>query len=65
MAQGAGGAFPVNAAPPPHLEAAQLLIGRCPTPERRKEFIIAAHCAGAIGTEDAELLIQANQLETA
>ena len=50
---------------PPHLQAMQLLIGRCPSPEQRKEFIIAAHCAGATSAEDTELLIQANQLETA
>lgn len=43
----------------------QLLVGRCPTPERKKEFIIAAHCAGAVDQGDTELLIQANQLETA
>lgn len=55
----------LSAALPVHLEAMQTLVGRCPTPEQRKEFIIAAHCAGAIDGAATELLIQANQLETA
>jgi epoxyqueuosine reductase QueG len=50
---------------PEHLEAMQRLVDRCPTPAARKEFIITAHCCGAIEKEDTELLIQANQLETA
>ena len=50
---------------PEHLAAIQLLIARCPTPSQRKEFIIAALCFGAIEAAETELLIQANQLETA
>lgn len=50
---------------PPHLTAMQSLIARCSTPAARKEFIIAAHCAGITDLGDTELLIQANQLETA
>jgi hypothetical protein len=50
---------------PPHFEAAQSLVGRCPTAEDRKGFIVACAVHGAISREDAELLIQANQLETA
>jgi hypothetical protein len=55
--------FPTNL--PPHLEAAQMLVGRCPNAEDRKGFIIACAVHGAVTKEDAELLIQANQLETA
>lgn len=55
----------LSATLPAHLAAMQTLIDRCPTPEQRKEFIIAAHCCGAIEKADTELLIQANQLETA
>lgn len=50
---------------PAHLAAMQSLIDRSPTAEQRKEFILAAHFAGAIDKADTELLIQANQLETA
>jgi hypothetical protein len=50
---------------PEHLAAAQLLINRCATPEMRKALIVAIACHGAIEAADAELLIQANQLETA
>lgn len=50
---------------PPHLEAAQLLIGRCACASDRKAFIVAAVIHGAIEKDDAELLIQANHLETA
>jgi hypothetical protein len=50
---------------PEHLAAVQLLINRCPTPELRKGFIVMCAAHGAIEGEDAELLIQANQLETA
>lgn len=55
----------LSATLPAHLEAMQMLIGRCPTPEQRKEFIVAAHCCGAIDRCDTELLIQANHLEAA
>ncbi len=55
---------PINALPE-HLAAAQALINRCPTAEMRKGFIVACAGHGAIEASDAELLIQANQLETA
>jgi hypothetical protein len=55
----------LEASLPPHLAAMQSLINRCPTSEKRKEFIISAFCCGAATAEDTGLLIQANQLETA
>jgi hypothetical protein len=50
---------------PVHLAAVQVLINRCATQEMRKALIVAIACHEAIDADDAELLIQANQLETA
>lgn len=50
---------------PDHLHAMQLLVNRCPTPEMRKCLIVQAACCEAINSDDAALLISANQLETA
>jgi hypothetical protein len=50
---------------PEHLAAVQILINRCPSREMRKALIVAIACHDAIEASDAELLIQANQLETA
>ena len=55
----------VTSAVPEHLAAVQLLVNRCPTPELRKGFVVAAACHDAITGEEAQLLISANQLETA
>jgi hypothetical protein len=43
----------------------QSLLQRCPSVEDRKGFIMAARSHGALDDQEAELLIQANQLETA
>lgn len=48
-----------------HLAALQLLINRCPSAELRKSLIVDSAMNGAIHFTDADLLIQANQLETA
>jgi hypothetical protein len=50
---------------PEHLQAAQVLVNRCPTTALRKALIVAMACHDAIEAQDAELLIQANHLETA
>lgn len=50
---------------PPHLAALQLLVNRCSSAELRKSFIVESGIHGAIEAADAELLISANQLETA
>lgn len=50
---------------PESLTVLQALVSRAPTPELRKEFIVACYCFGAIDGSDAELLIQANLLEAA
>jgi hypothetical protein len=56
---------PILSALPEHLAAVQILINRCRSPEMRKALIVAIACHDAIEAADAELLIQANQLETA
>lgn len=43
----------------------QALLNGCPTPECRKNLIVAAYENGAIDGPDAQLLIEAYQLETA
>lgn len=43
----------------------QAMLARCPTASDRKHLIMAAWERGALGDDDAELLIQANMLETA
>lgn len=55
----------IDATLPKHLAAVQVLMDRCPTRELRKAFIVMCAVHGAIDGADAELLIQANQLETA
>jgi hypothetical protein len=50
---------------PEHLAAVQVLLNRCPTAQLRKSLVVMCATHGAIDGEDAELLIQANQLETA
>lgn len=59
----AGQSFSVEL--PPHLEAVQLLVNRCPTLEDKKGLIVAAGTHEAITADEATLLISANQLETA
>lgn len=55
----------LEAAIPEHLAAMQMLVNRCRTPDDRKGLIVMCAVHGAIDRQDAELLIQANQLETA
>jgi hypothetical protein len=55
----------ICAAVPGHLAAVQLLVNRCPTPELKKSLIVQVACHAAIGRRDGELLMTANQLETA
>lgn len=55
----------LGAAVPRHVECLQHLLGHCPTPADRKTLIITAHACGGLTKEETELLIQANQLETA
>lgn len=43
----------------------QQMLNDCPSPEGRKNLIVAAYEAGAIDGPDAQLLIEAYQLETA
>lgn len=43
----------------------QQLLNGCPSPECRKNLIVAAYENGALDGPDAQLLIEAYQLETA
>lgn len=55
----------IKAKLPAHLSALQLLVNRCSSAELRKGLIVESGIYGAIGAADAELMISANQLETA
>lgn len=43
----------------------QAMLRRCPTSHARKGLILAAYDSGAITSDDARLLIEAEGLETA
>jgi len=45
--------------------AFQSMLLSCPSAEDRKGFIVAAYSHGVLDSGEAELLIQANLLETA
>lgn len=55
----------INAELPPHVAAAQVLIGRVLEPELAKELIVLLGSIAAITPDEAFLLMTANQLETA
>lgn len=50
---------------PEHLQALQLLVDRCPTPEAKKHLIVTAGACEAIGRDDGFLMVTGNRLENA
>lgn len=50
---------------PAHLEALQMLVNRCASPEAKKDLIVTAGACECISAEEAFTILTANQLETA
>jgi len=50
---------------PAHLEALQMLVNRCASPEAKKDLIVTAGACEAISREEAFTILTANHLETA